>query len=534
MGFPVVQTRSSGIQGSNSQTHAITLPAGIAVGDLLLLIFSSDGTPICSTTSSGWNKLGQASYTTTSPTAAIFYKFATGSDACTIDTTASEQSTHVCLRISGAGTPNIGTASTGDGTNSDPPSVTGSASLDHLWVATRSGDGATVATVAPTYYGDLQTKAGGTSGASTNSAERSLNAQTENPGIFTSATEQWVCYTVAVPPIPAITGTGAMSGRCPREEGTAKVRFLGTAAVVAAAAIMATAGILRFGGIGAVAGPSAAVAESGRQTFSGSVVQAGGLGSPAGVGVVQNPAPPEISGEGVTASFAASLAGQGKQVFEAGGATRSPSTALSGLAVERFTGSGRLSARPAGPALQAALNFSGTAAAASALGTVSGSATEIFRGSGMSGSGIPLEEVTGTVSGGQYPAPIWGEAVVPVPILASTGIGKTGLAPGRRRARGTGAELRFPVRTKRLVVHQKVYGSGASALAPIHAQATGSLVIAGRARVSVARVTALGEGRQCFGGGGKADMFVPEATGIGSMNDDDIVVALWFLKEAGR
>jgi hypothetical protein len=197
-GPPKVEGRSTGIQGSDSSTHPITMPSGIVAGELLIIVFSVDGNPTC-TADGGFTKLGQTSYSTT-VTGAIFYKIAVGGDTCTVNTSTSQQSSHVVLRISGADTP-TGTSSNSDGSNSNPPSHTALTLKDHLWLATRSGDGTVVATAAPTNYDNLQSQAGGSSGAGTNTAERLLYAASEDPGTFTSGSEQWVCYTIAIPSI---------------------------------------------------------------------------------------------------------------------------------------------------------------------------------------------------------------------------------------------------------------------------------------------------------------------------------------------
>lgn len=196
MTFPVVTWRATGrTTASNTTSHAITLPTGIVAGELLLVVFSTDGNPTV-TAPADWQKLGQASNGTT-VTGAVFYKTAAGSDTLTITTSASEQSSHVSFRFA-PGNYVLGANANGSSTNSNPPTLALTAT-DVLWIATRSGDSTVVATVAPTNYANLQTiAAAGTGGASTNTAERSLNAASEDPGTFTSATEQWVSWTIAV------------------------------------------------------------------------------------------------------------------------------------------------------------------------------------------------------------------------------------------------------------------------------------------------------------------------------------------------
>lgn len=203
MAFPTVQTRAANrTTTTNTTSHAITLPTGITAGDVLVVVFSTDGSPTVSVNTgvsgTNWNTIGQASNGTI-VTGAVFWKIAEGSDALTLTTSASEQSSHVSLRISGANVVS-GTSANGSSTNSNPPLHTPSAGTqDYLWIATRSGDSTVVATVAPTSFTNLQTQAAaGTGGASTNTAEYAFNASSLDPGTFTSASEQWVSWTLAV------------------------------------------------------------------------------------------------------------------------------------------------------------------------------------------------------------------------------------------------------------------------------------------------------------------------------------------------
>jgi hypothetical protein len=211
MAFPTVQARATGrTTASNVTSHAITLPSNIARGELLLVVFSVDGNPTITinTATSGNNwKLGtQASYSTT-VTGVYIWKIAEGSDVLTLTTSASEQSSHVSFRILG-GVHVGGTSANGDGTNSNPVSHTAAwTSQDYLLIATRTGDSTVVASAAPTGYSNLQTIAAvGTSSASTNTAEKSANGSSEDPGVFTSDTEQWVTFTLAIaPPVGLVT-----------------------------------------------------------------------------------------------------------------------------------------------------------------------------------------------------------------------------------------------------------------------------------------------------------------------------------------
>jgi hypothetical protein len=200
--FPEVVSRSSGELTTAGTSHPITLPAGVEMGDLLLCIFSSDGNPTVSIGSgAGWVLLDQGVYGLT-VTSAVLYKVATGSDALTVDTTASEESSHIVLRIRDGGIPTTAASASGASTNANPPSHTASRPANYLWVSAASWDDIITPSAAPANYSNLTTKAAtNAAGASTATAERLLYATTENPGAFTSVSEQWVAWTIAVPAI---------------------------------------------------------------------------------------------------------------------------------------------------------------------------------------------------------------------------------------------------------------------------------------------------------------------------------------------
>jgi hypothetical protein len=181
------------------------LPSNIQTNELLLVVFSCDGAPTISIGSgTGWKSIGRRSNGTT-VTGAVFWKIADGDDSLTLGTSAIEQSSHVSFRISGIKKPgNVsGSAADGSSVNSDPPShsMPGDDLRGRLWIATRSGDAQVVATAAPAGYSELQSITAGTAdGASTNTAEKTTTgtAGTEDPGVFTSLTEQWVSFTIGI------------------------------------------------------------------------------------------------------------------------------------------------------------------------------------------------------------------------------------------------------------------------------------------------------------------------------------------------
>jgi hypothetical protein len=194
--FPTIVATSSGRDTTGSTTHVITLPSG-QIGDLLLVISSQDGSLSSLTSSTGWKELGEQSNTNI-VSGAIFWKTATGGDTLTITSAVSVEASYIVYRIRNAGTPS-GAVANSSGTNSNPPSHTTDKVRNYLWIASRSGDSTVVATAVQTgYYGFISQAANTTSGASSNSSHIFLRATTTDPGTFTSATEQWVSWTIAV------------------------------------------------------------------------------------------------------------------------------------------------------------------------------------------------------------------------------------------------------------------------------------------------------------------------------------------------
>lgn len=201
--FPSVFRTTSGAQSAaDVSSHSIFLPKA-AKGDILLVIFTSDGNPTVSvnTTGSGgnWNKLGQA-FNGNNVTGAVFWKIAEGSDLLVLTTSSTQRSSFIAYSIKDAISVE-GNSSDGSSSNSNPPSLTPSdGTRSYLWIATRSGDGNTsVSTVAPSGFSNLLTQAGNNNnGANTSTATLELVSDILDPGTFTSPNDQWVSFTLAV------------------------------------------------------------------------------------------------------------------------------------------------------------------------------------------------------------------------------------------------------------------------------------------------------------------------------------------------
>lgn len=381
---PVVRAATDGSQDSNATSHTITLPTH-AAGELLVVVFSVDGDPTVSvntgSSSADWNKLGQASNSTV-VTGAVFWKVATsGAETLVLDTTASEQSTHISYTITSylpaAAFYVTGTSANGSGTNSDPPAETPAyGRSDYLWIATRSGDSTVQATGAPSGFAPLRTRtASGTQGASTATAEAyAAFATTSNPGTFTSATEQWVCYTLG---IRAVMAFEDISGQA---RSTADI---GAWEYEAAGGVEEGAGLSE--GVAAVSGVGAA--------------RAAGAGSSAGVATVSGVGAALAAGAGASAG-ASTVSGVGAEHAAGAGLSEGAATVF-GVGAAHAAGAGS-SAGAATVGGVGAARAAGVGSSASAA-TVGGVGAALAAGAGASAGVAAVSGVGGAVEGGAVP-----------------------------------------------------------------------------------------------------------------------------------
>lgn len=218
--FPTVQTTNSGGTGSTDTTsHTVNLPTGIASGDLLLLFFAVQGGNQTVTWPAGYTKAFETASgvdANNDVTFSTYYRVADGTEGSTITvtTSASKSSAHETYRITGySSTPVSGTASTSASTlNPNPPSLTpGGGAKDFLWFAVAAVDsGNATCDAFPTNYINTGSSNGGTggSGAIICFATRAINGATEDPGSFTICCAiASVANTVAIVPAAAATNT---------------------------------------------------------------------------------------------------------------------------------------------------------------------------------------------------------------------------------------------------------------------------------------------------------------------------------------
>ncbi len=209
--YPLVKDHTWGRQESDSTNHSISIPEEANPGELLLLVFSSNGNPTASI-SDGWTKLSQESYDSY-VTEAVFFKFADGDDSAVVTTSTSEKASWIVYRIARAGIPSL-TMTNGNLSNPNPPLHTPEGgSNKFLWLVSIS-DLFEYKAVLPENYSSMLLQYNGildSSGVSLRVGERFNQASSEDPGSLSYSSQYWVAATISVPPatITEVSGSGS-------------------------------------------------------------------------------------------------------------------------------------------------------------------------------------------------------------------------------------------------------------------------------------------------------------------------------------
>lgn len=205
MAFPTVQERLTQEFSSDASTHTVNLPTTVNADELLLIIFfANENSTFSPTTPTGWTDLEQA--LDSNSLYWISYKQAAGTEgggSVDFDTGALSPASSILYRISGWNSIEITASYDKDlnSTTADPPSLTPSyGAADTLWIASCVQlDAPNTVSSYPTNYtnGQESTHPEGLNA----SAERELNATSEDPGTFTiSAADHTLAHTLAVEP----------------------------------------------------------------------------------------------------------------------------------------------------------------------------------------------------------------------------------------------------------------------------------------------------------------------------------------------
>lgn len=210
MSFPTIFSTAVSNTTPNNTTSAVTLPASIAAGDLIIGFVASDAAAGAMTWPSPWVKI--LDHAGTGFVLSVGYLIASGGETTVAVTHTNERSNHIAARIKAAewhGTtpPEVNAAVTGLSGTPNPGSLTPSwGALDTLWVAFFGCDDFSVpfpVTAWPTNYDNNQVSANtSTSAGDVAMASRGLNAASADPGSFTmTVSEDWSAFTLAVRPL---------------------------------------------------------------------------------------------------------------------------------------------------------------------------------------------------------------------------------------------------------------------------------------------------------------------------------------------
>lgn len=230
MAFPQVADSVGGNRNGEITAHdTVALPSTVDAGDLLLLIFGTDGNPTISWPS-GWTEIYNQPGDADACRLGVAYKIADGTeDGATITVTLSavERAAWRVLRITGfdsATAPAVSTGAIGTSTTPNPDSLdpSGWATEDTLWIAAHARDSGNLALTAyPTDYTDgTDDRAENSAGVGVGAALRENAVSSEDPGAFTHDTpnQEWRAVTIAIRPATVagpqpITHSGITSGQ---------------------------------------------------------------------------------------------------------------------------------------------------------------------------------------------------------------------------------------------------------------------------------------------------------------------------------
>jgi N-acetylneuraminic acid mutarotase len=223
--FPTVTSITKQSFATDTTSHAVTMPAVVDPGDLLLTLFTNNGNATV-TTPAGWTAVTNGTQVeTTVVRGSVFAKNAVGTeDGLNVDfvTSATEQAASQVYRIpAGKWSGNLAgveaTNAAGSVTNvPNPPLLdpTTWAAENTLWISYVAGASYATTTTYPTnYLNGTQTVAGvTTTGATVSSARRELNATSDDPAAFAMpSTSSGVPFTIAIRPAAfAYTGVNRM------------------------------------------------------------------------------------------------------------------------------------------------------------------------------------------------------------------------------------------------------------------------------------------------------------------------------------
>lgn len=213
--FANIDAEIGNVDLTDDTTVAITLPAGIVAGDLLLAFCNSDSdaSNVTHTYPAGWTELAERM--AAQQTSSIGYRIADGGEGASFNLTQNiaEECAWVTYRISGyTGVPEVSAANVAANANPNSLSLTPTwEARNTLWFSTAGWDLNRVVTDYPAGYAGGRDEVANDCGIGSCYIE--VNAAAEDPGTYTiSAADGWSAYTVAVGGAPfEVTATGILS-----------------------------------------------------------------------------------------------------------------------------------------------------------------------------------------------------------------------------------------------------------------------------------------------------------------------------------
>lgn len=215
MSFPPINgTPVSGLSTPGTTSFSITLPSGVAAGEVVVLIVSRYIDTL-TTSDTGWTSRKQINGTSSVPRATIFTLDAAGGEtSVTINGTGSynaKKMTHVAFRVSGEhATYWYLEASNSLGTSTAPDSgslAPGVGADDFTWLTFMACDGRAAYSAVPSGYTLIANANGDNNDNNTVAvAYRQANASSEDPGAWTiSGSRNWAAITGGIRPTTAVT-----------------------------------------------------------------------------------------------------------------------------------------------------------------------------------------------------------------------------------------------------------------------------------------------------------------------------------------
>jgi hypothetical protein len=256
MTSPSVVQRLSGAASARATTFTATFSAATA-GNLLVLEMNLEtnnsgpaGPP------SGWTT-GILNTTDGQNNTSIFYKIAAGGETSVSPTFGNNTWTWVFREISGGTAITFGTSATGTSANPDPPSVTGAATNDYLWIAGSGYKTTTTSSYSSGYSNGLTASSTGNL-VRLASAEKQSNGISEDAGTLTlGASANWIAFSYGIQSLYSnIVGSSTLTFS---QSGTAK----GNTALIASSTLTFSQSAVIKGNTSLVASSSLTFSQTG-------------------------------------------------------------------------------------------------------------------------------------------------------------------------------------------------------------------------------------------------------------------------------